>query len=217
MLDSFQYYLSDESDEALQNILDRINRVSFKSEAADKGSAFNELVDNAKTRPELIQPEITTYEYMDRDGEMQTFQFKTNVVREFVDKFREAQHQVFVEATLPTKYGEVFIYGYVDEIMRGWIYDIKTTSNYTFPKFLHNWQHIVYSYCLIQNGIDCQGFEYTITDFSNTYTEQYIFNPERDTKKLIAFCERFIEFLEMMRDRITDTKIFASEIIPANA
>ena len=45
-------------------------------------------------------------------------------------------------------------------------------------------------------------------DQSYTYTETYVFVPERDIPILTNHCEEFIRFLEENRELITDTKIF---------
>ena len=70
---------------------------------------------------------------------------------------------------------------------------------------------MVYPYCLIKNGNEIRTFEYNITDFRNTYTETYVFDEKRDIPVLTSFVERFIEFLEVNRNLITDKKIFGGE------
>ena len=45
LLDGFQRYLDSEEDTALQELIDKINRKPFTSVAADKGTAFNEVVE----------------------------------------------------------------------------------------------------------------------------------------------------------------------------
>ena len=116
-----------------------------------------------------------------------------------------------VEAILPTCFGDVLLYGYIDELMPMSVHDIKTTGSYYVGKFKDHWQHMVYPYCLMQNGSDVRLFEYNITDFKSTYTESYTFVPERDIPILINHCEEFIRFLNDNRDLITDKKIFAED------
>lgn len=35
-----------------------------------------------------------------------------------------------MSAVIPTRYGDVELYGYIDELVRDTVYDIKTTSKY---------------------------------------------------------------------------------------
>ena len=64
---------------------------------------------------------------------------------------------------------------------------------------------------------DVRTFEYNIVEFNkggsvvDTYTETYVFNPERDIPILTSHCEEFIRFLEENRELITDKKIFGGE------
>lgn len=201
LLDSFQWYLSSEAEDAMQEMLNKLNRVPFISEAAEKGTAFNEVVDMVIKGEAVIKDE--------RNYIHKGFGFDINLVNEFASNLSGAISQVHVSAFIETVYGLVEVYGYIDELMPALVsVDIKTTGNYTFPKYLHNWQHIVYPYCLHQKT----GFEYTfaymVTDFKNTYVESYDYRHERDAVKLKGFCEQLIGFIEMNRDKITDEKLF---------
>lgn len=205
--------------EQLEGLINRINRVPFDSEAADKGTAFNEVVDclilNCKT--ERTDMEIVS----DRDKGVilvtfkdRKFTFPVSLCREFANYYKGAIPQVYTEAILPTRYGHVLLYGYIDELMPTCVHDIKTTGKYSVGKFLHHWQHIVYPYALQQEGNNICDFEYNIAVMAKygepkTYTESYTFVPERDIPRLKAHCEGLIEFIEMKRELITDKKIFA--------
>ena len=141
------------------------------------------------------------------------FSFPISICREFANYFKGALTQQRVEAILPTRYGDVLVYGFIDELMPTSVHDIKTTGSYSVGKFKNNFQHLVYPYALIQNGNDIRTFEYNILEFSkagypvDTYTETYVFNPERDIPILTNHCEDFIRFLEENKGLITDTKI----------
>lgn len=207
--------------EQLEGLINRINRVPFDSEAADKGTAFNEVVDclilNCKT--ERTDMEIVS----DRDKGLilvtfkdRKFTFPVSLCREFANYYKGAIPQVYTEAILPTRYGNVLLYGYIDELMPTCVHDIKTTGRYAVGKFLHHWQHIVYPYALQQEGNEVADFEYNIAVLAKygkpkTYTESYTFVPDRDIPKLQAHCEGLIEFIELKRDLITDKKIFAQD------
>lgn len=200
-----------------QDLIDRINRVPIDSEAADRGTAFNEVVDALieNRKPEGMEVNRSednaayTVAYNNR-----TFAFPITLCREFATYFNGALTQQRVEAPLETCFGTVLVYGVIDELMPTSVHDIKTTGSYAVGKFKDHWQHVVYPYCLMQNGNDVRTFEYNIAEFnrsgfvSGTYTETYVFDPARDIPRLTGQCEDFIRFLNDNRSRITDRKIF---------
>lgn len=227
-----------------QELIDRINRKPFDSEAADKGTAFNEIIDCLveNRRSEIMQIErlylesvVDDYQY--QEGEVKckpktvrgdvialratynnrVFTFPISLCHEFAYYFKGALTQQRVGAILPTAFGNVLVYGVIDELMPTSVHDIKTTGSYTVGKFKDHHQHLVYPYALMQNASDVRTFEYNIVEFNkggyvvDTYTETYVFNPERDIPILTNHCEEFIRFLEDNRELITDTKIFGGE------
>lgn len=201
ILDGFVYYLNSDTDYAYKNMLDRLNRVPFTSEAASKGTAFNDVVDFCIANYGSIHFEEDTIRY-------KGFDFKKSMVKEFVKRLPGAEPQYRCEGFLQTSRGMVQLYGYVDEIYRDCVVDIKTTANYSFPHYLNNLQHIVYPFCLRQQDINCDRFKYMVTDFSNYYEEEYIYDAEKDVPRLIDITEQLIDFIEMNSDRITDRKLF---------
>lgn len=204
-----------------KDLIDRLNRVPFDSEAADRGTAFNEVVDclvlhQKSDRCEMER--VTNY-----DGTLfgiaatynnRRFVFPIALCREFAQYYEGAIPQLLVSGILPTAYGNVELYGYIDELMPLSVHDIKTTGNYSVGKFKNHWQHLVYPYCLITSGTDIRTFEYNVVELSKngtpqgTFTETYVFEPERDVPKLRDHCESFIRFLEENRSLITDKKLF---------
>ncbi len=223
-----------------QSFIDRINRVPFDSEAADKGTAFNEIIDcmiehrksdkvDVRYAYEtIVLGQVDNCEPDERWADVQqtnkivglnatynnrTFYFDIKLCREFANYYKGALTQQFVRAIVPTRFGNVEVYGYVDELMPQSIHDIKTTGKYSVGKFKDHWQHIVYPYCYQQNGQDLRLFEYNIAEIDKygrweTFTESYMYKPERDVPKLIAMCEELISFLIENRHLITDRKIF---------
>lgn len=205
------------------SLIDRINRVPFTSEAASKGTAFNAVIDTLHTgqldgkvkmskvldendKPSAIQAELDGF----------TFQFPFWVCKEFALYYKGAIPQVRVSAILSTCYGDVELYGYIDELMPLSIHDIKYTGNYSASKFKHHSQHLVYPYCLIQNGSNVPTFEYNVAEESKsgnwqTYTETYVFDPVRDIPILRERCEGLIGFVLQNREFITDRRIFGGE------
>lgn len=211
--------LEEFKEKQFQSLIDTINRVPFDSEAADKGTAFNEVIDcmieNRKSETVLVERLLS--DMMDGRQALvglratynnHQFDFPISICREFANYYKGALSQQRVEAILHTCFGDVLVYGVIDELMPMSVHDIKTTGSYYVGKFKDHWQHIVYPYCLMQNGSDVRLFEYNITDFKNTYTETYTFVPERDIPILVNHCEEFIRFLNDNRDLITDKKIF---------
>lgn len=205
-----------------QSLIDTINRVPFDNEAADKGTAFNEVIDCMIEGRKSEKVRVRRVLYHGIDGKQsliglnatynnRQFNFPISICREFADYYKGALTQQRVEAVLPTCFGDVLVYGVIDELMPMSVHDIKTTGSYYVGKFKDHWQHLVYPYCLMQNGSDVRLFEYNITDFRATYTESYTFVPERDIPILINHCEDFIRFLNDNRDLITDKKIFAED------
>lgn len=242
LLDTFQGYLSCEEiwsqywgnsenpsksleqfkQEQFQSIFDRINRVPIPwedKEAADRGTAFNEIIDcmilGVKSDKMEIERVCDTTDvvaikakYNDRE-----FVFPISVCREFAHYYKGAIPQVWTEAILTTSKGDVLLCGYIDELMPSVVHDIKTTGKYSVGKYRNNWQHRVYPFCLQANGSEISEFEYNVAQIEKygkieTFTEQYFYRAERDIADLQSFCEEFIIFLEAHRHLITDTKIF---------
>lgn len=205
-----------------KELIDRINRVHFDNEKADRGTAFNELVDALieKRKPSKMEVERNaentcyTVVYNNR-----TFVFPISLCCEFANYFKGALTQIRVEAILPTAFGDVLVYGFIDELMPTTVHDIKTTGSYSVGKFKDHHQHLVYPYALLKNGSDVRTFEYNIVEFNkggyvvDTYTETYVFVPDRDIPILTSHCEMFISFLEENRNLITDKKIFGLDAV----
>ena len=220
------------SDRLEQELLDAINRVPREPiEAADKGTCFNEVIDC------LISHRKCEYEGMDiHSGEVAgnrvitaklngfEFHYDAQMCKDVAKDYEGAISQHRCEAVLATKYGDVELYGYSDEIKGDIVYDIKTTGRYDFGKYAKGWQRHVYPYCLIESGEmkDVQAFVYDAFVWKGgtsrtpvltwtRYPEFYVYNHERSCRALKDICERFIEWLEAHREQITDKKIFAEE------
>lgn len=221
LLDSFQYYLDSDNDDAFQEFIDRLNRKEFVSEPAMKGTAFNEVVDSILAGKfsirDMIRDKTGNVLYDYEEGEIKkTFAFKPEVINLFVQKLRGSVSQKYVEAVLPTRYGNVLLYGVVDEVLQNKVIDIKTTGRYVFPKYLNSWQRKVYPYCLRESGIYVDTFEFLVTDFSNVFVEDYPYKPETSVVDMLRTCEHLIDFITNNRELITSTdpkvlKLFAMD------
>jgi len=205
-----------------KGLLDKINRVPFDSDAADKGTAFNEVIDcivlgcdSKKISVTKIRGVEDKVVGLEATYKGKTFYFPLELCKEFAEYYKDAVTQQFVEGSLHTIFGDVLLYGYADYIMPFCTHDLKTTSSYSVGKYKKHWQHIVYPYCLYKNGCDVPMFEYNIAEigksYYRTYTETYCFDKERDIPILTEFCEDFIRFLQENRNVITDKKIFNLE------
>ena len=220
------------SDRLERELIDAINRVPREPiEAADKGTCFNETIDC------LIAGRKCEYEGMDiRSEEMGAnrvitanlngfeFHYDVELCKAVANDMKGAISQHYCSAILPTKYGDVELYGYADEIVADIVVDIKTTSRYEFGKYSQGWQRHVYPYCLIMSGevASVQAFIYYVVAWKGgtktcpvlsgtIYPETYTYSHERSRTALTQICERFIEWLEAHRAEITDKKIFAEE------
>lgn len=204
-----------------KSMLDTLNRVPFDSEAADRGTAFNEVIDclienrnSDKVEVEkLFDNEARGLVALRATYNNRVFDFPIEVCRELARYYRGAMTQQFVEGVLHTSLGDVRLYGYIDELMPRCIHDIKTTGAYSMGKYKNNYQHLVYPFALMESGNDVRDFEYNVVEFAKngsykTYTEFYSFVPERDVPRLRNICEELIRFVEENRHLITNQKIF---------
>lgn len=261
------HYSQEEVDAiALQELIDKINRKPFEpSEAASKGTIFNEIVDCILARRgtknkeyciasasnfvdfaskvwgarSLVGPdhvaqipdELRSYASLISSfggkpfvyGAIDGFEFwfDKQFCKDAAARFVGAVSQHYTEATIATCYGVVKLYGYIDELIRNKVYDIKTTKSYAFGNYKDSWQRHVYPYTLIESGdcTDIVSFEFSVFQlkgggprspliYGDFYKEEYDYDHAKSTDLIRQHCERFIEFLEEHRDEITDKKIF---------
>ena len=243
-----EYHYSDAEvyELAKKELIDAINRVRTTSEAASKGTAFNELVDAmiTKKKSETLQTKKVYYDVngnfirsemplnqkvfklagvqAELDGF--TFIYDINLIKEAAEYLEGSMNQVYTSATIDTCYGKVLLYGYIDELRKNKVYDLKTTKKYEFGKYSKYWQRHVYPYCLIESGecTEVESFEFTCYQLSGgteknqliqgkKYPEVYNYNHEQSKALIKSHCERFIEFLEENKELISDKKIFGGE------
>ncbi len=197
--------------EQFQGLIDTINRVPFESEAADKGTAFNEVIDCIIENRISDKMQIKSYKesgVIAVSYKEHLFNFPFDICVEVAKYLSGALTQHWVNGVLETTKGKVHFVGCIDQLLPFKVCDTKTLSKYSAFKFRHNWQHVVYPFCLNQNGIYINDFEYVITDFKSTWTEHYVYNESKDVPRLNEHCEGLIDFIELNRHLITDTRIF---------
>lgn len=207
-----------------KKLIDQINRCPKEPiEAADKGTAFNAVVDMLNGYP--VEPPTIILQ-SDENVIVATinnftFTFATPLCRAVAERFKGAICQYRCEATLHTAKGDVTLYGFLDEWQGCKISDLKTTKGYQFGKYERKWQRHVYPFAVVESG-DCteiKEFEYTAVKLSNPtemnpvitgeiYPETYTYDHEQSWLKLQDGCERFIDWLESRREFITDNRIF---------
>lgn len=171
---------------------------------------------------ELCRKAISTFIYANVD--CFEFLFDIPFCKSIAEYFKGSLSQVYTAATLETKYGEVELYGYIDELRENKVFDLKTTSRYEFGKYAKYWQRHVYPYTLIESGActEINSFEFTAYVLKGgtsrtplitgvQYPEVYQYDHEQSKVLLKDICERFIEFLEENRELITNRKIFNEE------
>lgn len=203
--------------EQLTSFIDSINRVPFDSEAADKGTAFNELVDCLILgTPASDKMDIASEGDLYRctlHSSGREFCFDKQLAARMYHRYREAQPQVLVEAPMRVAGEDVLLYGYIDELMPFAIHDIKTTKSWELNKFRDHAQHLVYTYCVRYLGSDCDQFYYDIVQWGKEpgkeefNVESYMWTHESygQLYDKVATC---IALLKQYRPLICDKRVF---------
>lgn len=199
-----------------RELVDKVNRVPFDSEAADRGTAFNEVVDA------LVEGRKPNGMEVRREDGNETYvvtfngrehRYPVSLCVEVAKSYAGALTQKRVSALMETAYGDIELYGVIDELLPFSVHDIKTTKSYSVGKFKFNNQHLVYPYCLQQQGVDVTDFFYDVVVWDKEYSryrEHYSYVAARDEAVLKERVENFILWLEEHRGEITDKKIFGA-------
>lgn len=222
-----EMYLKLEAD-----LIDSINRLERKpNEAADKGTAFNEIVDcliehRGSSREDCVIKSVDLGEAKAVKADINgfTFYFDIGLCKYAAEQFKGSLPQFLAEATMMTKFGSVQLYGFIDEWVGPKMYDIKTTGRYSWPKFDKGWQRYVYPWCVIESGLaeSIDSFTYWIVEWSyqkkgvpltakGIYTEEYDYNHDYVGMKIKDMLESFIDWLESRREFIQDKRIFGGD------
>ena len=218
--------------ECEKKLIDQINRCPKEPiEAADKGTAVNEVVDmlihnrKCEIKDMNVEPNCETHPGAVKVGYNGfSWLFSTTFLSDLYKRYPNAISQYPCGAPLQTSKGLVWLYGYLDEWVAYKISDIKTTGEYHFGKYERKWQKHLYPYAVVESG-DCteiQEFEYTVVKLSEPtkkdpiihgeiYPEVYTNDHEQNRRLLQDICEQFIEWLEYRRELITDSRIFGGE------
>lgn len=220
--------------ECEKKLIDAINRCPKEPiEAADKGTAVNEVVDmlihhrKCEIEGMSVEPPCEAHPLsVQVDYNDFTWQFSTDFLKVY-KRFPNAISQYLCGAPLQTSKGAVWLYGYPDEWCGNKISDLKTTGDYTFGKYSRKWQRHVYPYAIVESGdsTEITEFEYTAIELTKPsekrpiisgkiYPEVYTYDHEQSRMALQDHCEKLIDWLEYRRSYITDAKIFGGENPP---
>lgn len=202
LLDAYNWYAASESEDALQELIDKINRVPFYSEAAAKGTALNKIVDIALDKGLPVGVETIS-----EDG----FGFQMSLVSELQQTLCGAIPQYKASTQINTKYGIVEIYGYIDYLLLNKAIDLKCTGSFEIGKYKNSMQRHVYPVCLADEDIYLDEFEFLITDYKSIFRESYTVDLKESKQTIVNTCEALINFLHIKRDLITDKKVFAKD------
>lgn len=204
---------SEVEQELYNELIDSINRVERpRNEAAEKGIAFNKLIDllilGANVTEACINDKLLYHVVLEVGEENINFFFDKKLSDDIYNYLWGSMSQQFVEGLISTSKGSVRLYGFADYVRRNVCADLKTTSRYNFWDYKAGLQRHLYPYCLNQMGCEIDTFDYVVTDFNVYYFETYTYLPKQSECYLRDICERFISFIEANRDKITDKKIF---------
>lgn len=214
-------------------LINSINRIEKgPMEAADKGTAFNEIVDclienRPSSREDCVLGSLITPEgrrIIRAAINSFIFDYDIDLCRESADFFKGSIPQYLAKAEMQTSRGTVELYGYIDEWVGPRMYDIKTTSRYDFGKFEKGWQRHIYPWCVIESGeaTEIQSFTYWVVEWAyqrkgepltakNVYEETYTYDHAESGRKIAEMLELFLAWLESRREYIQDRRIFGGE------
>lgn len=188
IIDSYFYYKQNENEEKNEElffrIIDKINKKPQpQSEAAARGEEFKQLLDGM-TKP-------ASEDYVMKDGTIIPYE----VLNELFVQTAGSVKEVFLARMLPTKYGNVRLYGFVDNLKQDMVLEVKTTSRYEFGKYEESCQRYAYPF-VVGDDFDCSMIRFLVTDFKSVYHEDYTPTPN-DVPKLVSMVEEFIDFLNL--------------------
>lgn len=211
-------------------LINSINRCpKAANEAADKGTAFNEIVDCLIENRKSEKDDCRIYSTTNSGGRRIirseingfTFDFDLDLCKRVANDFKGSLPQFFVSGIINTRYGDVEIYGFMDEWKGNEITDLKTTGTYSFGKFERKWQRHAYPWCAIESGLTTEVafFTYYVIEWAyqrrgdpltaKTITQE-TYNYDHPTSGMLLrqHTESFIEWLDAHREYITDQRIF---------
>jgi hypothetical protein len=192
---------------SLEELINKINRVPYlPTEPQARGTSFescvNALLDSTDIEIKADKKDNRLYSF---EGFEFPKELTDKVVRELTGYSTRSER---ISALISTPAGYVELYGVMDYSFPSVQVDLKTTKKYDFLKYKDNTQHKTYPFIAKENGIHVDNFCYLVTDFKDVYAEHYTYSPAFRDELIENIC-RFIDFIEINREIITDKKIFA--------
>jgi len=177
-----------------QDLINKLNRVpTEKTEAILKGVAF-------ETSLQTLTPEV--------EIEGKVLKFDPELVKSMARITEGSVWQIKVEKTIVISPAiSIKLYGYMDAIKMDTGIDVKTTGQYTFPKFDRSFQHKVYLLGANEMGIHLNKFMYLVTDFREYYYEVYPYEPDKFMKELAVISSDLIDFIDSRKGLIINEKL----------
>lgn len=219
-----------------KELLDHINKVDMApTEAASRGTALNELVDQFIRWHYTDTPFEEIYDKSGRvnvgnitehtvecECEGFSFVFARELVEYLAERLQNGTPQLHAEAWLSVDDDSwVLLHGYPDYIMPRQVTDLKTTTSYSFGKYERYWQRYVYPYILKLSGYmqECDMFEFLAVELKadrktgiiagSVASEQYTdVSLSKCEEKLRWICSAFIGWIEDHKSQIYEQRIF---------
>lgn len=179
LLSSYLYQfncIDDYSEEAHQSFLDTLNRIyNPTNEAMQRGIEFEKLVYKCTDMSNI--DDVSTDEVM-------------SAIR-IADYIDGGRFQYVASKTINISGLDLVLYGRLDALKAGVIYDIKYTSKYNVGKFINSPQHPMY----LELIPEAKEFIYLVSNGKSVWTEKYT---RDETPSIYPIIQSFLQYLENM-------------------
>lgn len=179
LLSSYLYQFScidDYSEEAHQSFLDTLNRIyNPPNEAMQRGIEFEKLVYKCT--------DMSNIDNVSTDEVMSAIK-----IADYIDggRFQYVASKIVNISGL-----DLVLYGRLDALKAGVIYDIKYTSKYNVGKFINSPQHPMY----LELIPEAKEFIYLVSNGKSVWTEKYT---RDETPSIYPIIQSFLQYLENM-------------------
>jgi hypothetical protein len=190
LLDAYAFHKKFPTEEKTAEFFDKLNRKPTQiTPQIQKGIDFNNLVDSYINGKGVVPP-TNKLEVIASD------------IARIISLDGPVEIQKYIEGTILVDGATVKLYGFVDYLTPGRIWELKTTAKYR-PFFLSDrWQRFFYMYCLPR----VPKFTFITTDFNKHYLCEF---NSSDQDKLVEGLRDFIGFIEKNKDKINNPTLFS--------
>lgn len=179
LLNSYLYQfncIDDYTEEAHQSFLNTLNKIySPPNEAIQRGIDFERLV----------------YEYTDPKNITDISTDEITAAINIADYIQGGRFQYIASKTINVNGLDLVLYGRLDALKAGVIYDIKYTSKYNVGKFIDSPQHPMY----LELIPEAKEFIYLVSNGKYVWTEKYT---KEETPSIYPIIQNFFEYLNNM-------------------